>query len=524
MEDLNEEYDIVVVGTGLTECILSGVFGSEGKKVLNIDANSYYGGESASLNMFDMWKKFRWTEEQRRKEDERKKEIERLDNEEREKEEARRAAAKEAGDDNYKPAPPAPRPEQAGPNPPEVFGKDARAWNQWHISLTPKFLMADGELTRILHQTGVTQYIDLLSVHGSFVVKKGVPSRVPSTRVEALKSPLVSTMQKYYMQNFLQFIANYKEDDPSTHKKELNLDKNTMREAYKVFGLDAWTSEFIGHAMALYAEDSYLDKPAREPIERIILYVKSMARFGNSPYIFPLYGLGELPERFSFLSAVYGGTYALNTPLKEILYDDAGKVKGVRFPHPITKVDTIIKTKKVIADPTYFVGESNRIKKVGQLVRAICVLDHPVDGTDNAQSAQIIIPASQMGRKNDIYISVLGSVFNVCPQGSYLASVSTMIENPDSGNPHSELEPGFERLGLGSGRLGEKEEKFIQVVDLYEPVEDGTRDNVFISRSYDATTHFETCTDDVKDIYRRVEGKDLVIKERKSDTEEPQQQ
>ncbi|KAF8252935.1 rab GTPase activator [Wilcoxina mikolae CBS 423.85] len=519
MEDLNAEYDVVVVGTGLTECILSGVFGSEGKKVLNIDANSYYGGESASLNMFDMWKKFRWTEEQRRKEDERKKEIERLENEEREAEDKRRAAAKEAGDDSYKPGPKVPKPEQVGPNPPEVFGKDARAWNQWHISLTPKFLMADGELTRILHQTGVTQYIDLLSVHGSFVVKKGIPSRVPSTRVEAVKSPLVSTMQKYYMQNFLQFIASYKEDDPTTHKKELNLDTNTMREAYKIFGLDAWTSEFIGHAMALYAEDSYLDKPAREPIERIILYVKSMARFGNSPYIFPLYGLGELPERFSFLSAVYGGTYALNTPLQEILYDGNGKVSGVRFPHPITKKDTVVKTKKVIADPTYFLN-TQRIRPVGKLVRAICVLQHPVEGTDNAESAQIIIPASQMGRKNDIYISVLSSIFNVCPKGFYLASVSTMVENPDSGNPHSELEPGFERLGLGSGRLGEKEEKFIQVVDLYEPTDDGTKDNVFISRSYDATTHFETCTDDVKDIYKRVEGKDLVIKERKDKAEE----
>lgn len=519
MEDLNAEYDIVVVGTGLTECILSGVFGSEGKKVLNIDANSYYGGESASLNMFDMWKKFRWTEEQRRKEDERQKEIERLEAEERDAEEKRRAVAKETGDE-YKPAPKTARPEQVGPNPPVFFGQDARAWNQWHISLTPKFLMADGELTRILHQTGVTQYIDLLSVHGSFVVRKGVPSRVPSTRVDAVKSPLVSALQKYYMQNFLQFIANYKEDDPSTHKKGLNLDTDTMRKAYETFGLDSWTSEFIGHAMALYAEDSYLEKPAREPIERIILYVKSMARFGNSPYIFPLYGLGELPERFSFLSAVYGGTYALNTPLQEILYDSDGKVSGVRFPHPITKVDTVIKTKKVIADPTYFIGDSKRIRTVGKLIRAICVLQHPVEGTENAESAQIIIPASQMGRKNDIYISVLSSVFNVCPKGFFLASVSTMIENSDNGNPHSELEPGFERLGLGSGRLGEKEEKFIQVVDLYEPVEDGTRDNVFISRSYDATTHFETCTDDVKDIYKRVEGKDLVIKERKDKTEE----
>ncbi|TGZ82544.1 rab GTPase activator [Ascodesmis nigricans] len=520
MGDLNEEYDIVVVGTGLTECILSGVFGSEGKKVLNIDANSYYGGESASLNMFDMWKKFRWSEDQRRQEDQRKKDIETMENEEREAEEKRRAAAKEAGDDSYKPLPKGERPPQAGPNPPEHYGKDMRSWNQWHISLIPKFLMADGELTRILHQTGVTNYIELLSVGGSFVVKKGVPSRVPSTRMEAVKSPLVSTMQKYYMQNFLQFIANYKEEDASTHKSDLNLDKNTMREAYKIFGLDSWTSEFIGHAMALYSDDSYLDRPAREPIERIILYVKSMARFGNSPYIFPIYGLGELPERFSFLSAVYGGTYALNTPLQEILYDDSGRVSGVKFPHPITKEETVIKTKKVIADPTYFLGDSKRIRATGKLVRAICILDHPVEGTDNVESAQIIIPASQTGRKHDIYISVLSSVFNVCPKGFYLASVSTVLEDPEGGNPHQELEAGFERLGLGSGRLGEKEEKFISVVDIYEPVEDGTRDNVFISRSYDAATHFESTTDDVKDIYKRVEGKDLVIKERKEQPEE----
>lgn len=133
--------------------------------------------------------------------------------------EIERAKAKEAGDDSYKAPVKGPRPAQEAPNPPEFFGKDVRAWNEWHIALIPKFLMADGELTRILHQTGVTNNIELLSVGGSFVVKKGVPSRVPSNRLDAVKSPLVSTMQKYYMQNFLQFIANYKDDDPTTHKK-----------------------------------------------------------------------------------------------------------------------------------------------------------------------------------------------------------------------------------------------------------------------------------------------------------------
>lgn len=47
----NDEYDYIVLGTGLTECILSGLLSVEGKKVLHMDRNDYYGAESASLNL-----------------------------------------------------------------------------------------------------------------------------------------------------------------------------------------------------------------------------------------------------------------------------------------------------------------------------------------------------------------------------------------------------------------------------------------------------------------------------------------
>ena len=72
-----------------------------------------------------------------------------------------------------------------------------------------------------------------------------------------------------------------------------------MDEVYAKFGLEAGTKDFIGHAMALYLDDAYLHKPAREAVERILLYVNSMARYGKSPYIYPLYGLGELPQGFA---------------------------------------------------------------------------------------------------------------------------------------------------------------------------------------------------------------------------------
>ena len=40
----DEEYDVIILGTGLKECVLSGVLSKEGKKVLHMDRNDYYGG------------------------------------------------------------------------------------------------------------------------------------------------------------------------------------------------------------------------------------------------------------------------------------------------------------------------------------------------------------------------------------------------------------------------------------------------------------------------------------------------
>lgn len=195
-----------------------------------------------------------------------------------------------------------------------------------------------------------------------------------------------------------------------------------MKEVYYKFGLEAGTQDFIGHAMALYLDDeyvlfsecveknahpspparSYLTQPARETYNRIMLYTSSMARFGKSPYLYPLYGLGELPQGFARLSAIYGGTYMLDKPVDKIEYDDKGKFVG------LTSGGETVKADKVIGDPSYFVdasgkGGADKEDKVfleGHVVRAICILRHPIPNTDDSDSVQIIIPQKQVNRKH----------------------------------------------------------------------------------------------------------------------------
>lgn len=100
------------------------------------------------------------------------------------------------------------------------------------------------------------------------------------------------------------------------------------------------------------------------------------------------------PSRFSLLSlsAIYGGTYMLDKPVDEIVYEN-GVVVGVR------SGDQVARCKAVVCDPSY---APDKVKKVGKVIRAVCLLRHPVNVGSSTPlgSVQIIIPQKQVQRHN----------------------------------------------------------------------------------------------------------------------------
>ncbi|CAH2005096.1 unnamed protein product [Acanthoscelides obtectus] len=429
---MDEEYDAIVLGTGLKECILSGMLSVSGKKVLHVDRNKYYGGESASIcPLEELFSKF------------------------------------------------------GAPPPDESYGRG----RDWNVDLIPKFLMANGSLVKLLIHTGVTRYLEFKSVEGSYVYKGGKISKVPVDQKEALASDLMGMFEKRRFRNFLIYVQDFTADDPKTWK---DFDPNTqnMQALYDKFGLDKNTQDFTGHALALHRDDSYLNRPAIETVNRIKLYSDSLARYGKSPYLYPMYGLGELPQGFARLSAIYGGTYMLDKPIDEIVLGEGGKVVGVRSGTEVAKC------KQVYCDPTYV---PDRVKKTGQVIRCICLMDHPIQNTKDALSTQIIIPQKQVGRNSDIYVSLVSYTHQVAAKGWFVAMVSTTVETD---NPEAEIKPGIDLLGP-------IRQKFVSVSDYYEPTDDGLQSQMFISQSYDATTHFETTCLDVLDIFKRGTGEEF---------------
>ena len=107
------------------------------------------------------------------------------------------------------------------------------------------------------------------------------------------------------------------------------------------------------------------------------------------------------------LSAIYGGVYMLDKPVDEIVYEN-GVVVGVRSGGETARC------KAVICDPSY---ASDKVRKVGQVIRAICILKHPVNVGSNTTPAsiQIIIPQKQVKRHNGPHHS-----FSIINDSSFL--------------------------------------------------------------------------------------------------------
>ena len=166
----------------------------------------------------------------------------------------------------------------------------------------------------------------------------------------------------------------------------------------------------------------------------------------------------------------------LDKPIEKIEYAEDGSVCGVTSEGEVINSRDYkclilncaflcfyqtARTKCVVADPSYFPDKS---KKVGRVVRCICIMDHPIPNTKDAVSTQLIIPQNQVRRTHgttcstngfridlchffffsDIYVCMVSFAHNVASKGFYIAMVGTQVETD---NPEAELKPGLDLLG-----------------------------------------------------------------------------
>ena len=98
----------------------------------------------------------------------------------------------------------------------------------------------------------------------------------------------------------------------------------------------------------------------------------------------------------------------------------------------------------------------------------------------------------------------------VCGRGLYIAIISTTVETEQ---PEQEIQPALELLGPLL-------EMFVNVSDLHEPTNNAAAESLYITKSYDATSHFESSSRDVLAIYETITGETLDLTIQPPDEEE----
>ena len=97
----------------------------------------------------------------------------------------------------------------------------------------------------------------------------------------------------------------------------------------------------------------------------------------------------------------------------------------------------------------------------------------------------------------------MGKSLQVAAEGFYICLLSTTLEGQP---PDAELAMGLKLLPPGA-----IVKQFIAVDPLMAPTSDGKDEKIFISKSYDATSHFETVSLDALNLYERYAGEALTL-------------
>lgn len=128
------------------------------------------------------------------------------------------------------------------------------------------------------------------------------------------------------------------------------------------------------------------------------------------------------------------------------------------------------------------------MKATGKVIRAICLLNHAIPHTNDAQSIQIILPAKQLNKKTDTYISMVSYSHLICANGFYVAIVSGTVETD---TPEQEIQPALDLLG-------DILDMFVSVSTVSEAVDDTVAQaGLWVTSSYDATSHFESASEEI---------------------------
>lgn len=454
--DLPEEFDVIVVGTGLTESLLAAACARAGQRVLHLDSNDHYGSRCSSygLKQMDAWL---------------------------------RGPPVPPDDDSAVsaegtvPQPPPPRiavltdaptgvsfmPTGAsaeGLPPADMLAQSHR----YNIDLTPQLLLCAGEMVGVLRSSGVASYLEFKPVQAHLCGSSSELQRVPCGKADIFQSASISLADKRHLMKFLQSCLALQPQlapDASLPLQALAAPDAPVEPAA---GLEGSFADFLQRQrlsaplcdVALYAilqlprpiSTRHPGPTAADGVRAVCAHLRSLGQFGPTAYLACYYGSSELPQGFCRLCAVWGGVYMLqqsaveleleSTPAGEqriaAVVDGAGRRTRCKW--------LLLNGDNCIEPPAGPAQGAEAAEATSTIARCVCVLDAPlVPSSEEDGILSLSLLFQVPGREAaTVYVLQQDQASAVCPAGSVLLHLSA--DGVAGSTAQEQLEPALQLL------------------------------------------------------------------------------
>ncbi|XP_054873435.1 rab proteins geranylgeranyltransferase component A 1 isoform X2 [Amphiprion ocellaris] len=431
-EDLPSEFDVVILGTGLAESVVAAACSRVGQRVLHLDRRSYYAANWASFTFNGLlswiqqhqeeslpeevqdWsglleegeeliylsnsdpasirnlQVFCYTSEEDEEEEavspgpsetteeEAVKETSETESADSKDEEGNHQAVHTQGEEPEADQPcPSAAPSQSQPTRKKIsYAQLVKEGRRFNIDLVSKLMYSRGSLVDLLIKSNVSRYAEFKNVTRILTYRHGNVEQVPCSRADVFASRQLSVVEKRKLMRFLtSCVEEMEEHQAYSGRPYLEFLRNQQ--------LGDNLQHLLLHSIAMVTEDT----PTEEGLASTRHFLRCLGRYGNTPFLFPVYGLGEIPQCFCRMCAVFGGIYCLRHSLLCLLLDmSSNRCKAV-----IDSRGHRISCSHVVLEDGYVLANRKRLATPPRFVsRAVLITDSSVLPSDSEQQVSVV--------------------------------------------------------------------------------------------------------------------------------------
>ncbi|ESR38528.1 hypothetical protein CICLE_v10025327mg [Citrus x clementina] len=409
-------FDLIVIGTGLPESVISAAASASGKSVLHLDPNPFYGSHFSSLSIADLTHFLN----------------------------SHSTPSSVCPDPLYSDV-------EISNYAPRLLSQHPRNFN---LDVSgPRVLFCADHAVDLMLKSGASHYLEFKSIDATFMLDADAKlCSVPDSRAAIFKDKSLGLMEKNQLMRFFKLVQGHLSLDESK-ENNLRISEEDLDSPFADFltkmKLPSKIKSIVLYAIGMADYDQEVSEyvlKTRDGINQLALYNSSIGRFQNAlgALIYPIYGQGELPQGFCRRAAVKGCLYVLRMPVISLLTDqNSGSYKGVRLAS-----GQDIFSHKLVLDPSFTVPGSlasshqqlqesfqafSLSDNKGKVARGICITRSSLK-PDLSNFLVIFPPRSLFPEQvTSIRVLQLGGNLAVCPLGMFVLYFSALCDEVNQG-------------------------------------------------------------------------------------------